>query len=265
MTVALGVELFGLGEALQRDLDGTLAALAAAGAQVVELPLVLPGVDHAALAQALPRHGLRCASVMLPLSSLQADLAAAVALARRFGAQAIVVPGPLLPPGLVPRPPISEFIAAMRQRMTRALWQATAHALVDCATALAAHGLRLGYHHHDLEFDVLDGQWILTWLAEHTAASPASIGFELDVGWTLAAGVDPLLAVQRLGHRLAWLHLKQRVDGAHALTPDGLDWPALLAAAETAGVAAAYVEVEPPFPPDLPAVMQASLQLLKSF
>jgi sugar phosphate isomerase/epimerase len=268
MTVPLGVELFGLGDALQRDLDGTLAALAAAGAEVVELPLVLPGVDEALLAQALPRHGLRCASVMLPLSRLQDDLAGAVALARRFGAQAVIVPGPLLPPGLVPRPPISAFIAALRERMDRALWVATAEALAACATALAEHGLRLGYHHHDLEFDRLDGQWILTWLAEHTAAAPVppgfEIGFELDLGWTLAAGVDPLLAMQRLGSRLAWLHLKQRIDGAHALTPDGLDWPAVLAAARRAGVVGAYVEVEPPFPPELPALMHASLQMLRT-
>jgi sugar phosphate isomerase/epimerase len=48
---------------------------------------------------------------------------------------------------------------------------------------------------------------------DRLVAATASLGFELDVGWAVAAGVDPISLLERYGDRIPLVHLKDvRVD-----------------------------------------------------
>ena len=122
------------------------------------------------------------------------------------------------------------------------------------ATARRA-GVTLGYHNHGFEFEPLaDGQTGFDVLA--TSLDPASVTLEVDVFWAAMGGVDPAALIRRLGTRVSLLHLKDVTKGtlpekdnskvagtAFAEVGSGhLDFVAILAAADAAGVSHAFVE-----------------------
>jgi sugar phosphate isomerase/epimerase len=79
--------------------------------------------------------------------------------------------------------------------------------LASAASAVASHGLELGYHNHDAEVE----QGFLERL-------PGGVFLELDAGWTWYAGADP---VTYLG-RGPLVHIKDfRVRGEHSYCPVG--------------------------------------------
>lgn len=53
----------------------------------------------------------------------------------------------------------------------------------------AASGIKLGYHNHDFEFDIMDGQKGFDVLLEET--EPGLVCFELDIFWIIYAGYQP--------------------------------------------------------------------------
>lgn len=87
--------------------------------------------------------------------------------------------------------------------------------------ALADAGGRLCYHNHEFEFERLrdDGcSTGITSVGRETAfdrlvTATTTLGFEVDVGWATAAGVDPVSLLERLGDRTHLVHLKDvRLD-----------------------------------------------------
>ena len=69
---------------------------------------------------------------------------------------------------------------------------------------LAAHGINLGYHNHAMEFKVnADGSVPFEQLLYRT-----DIKFELDTYWAFVGMGDALAVMDRLGDRLAFIHLK---------------------------------------------------------
>ncbi len=122
------------------------------------------------------------------------------------------------------------------------------------ATARRA-GVTLGYHNHGFEFEPFpDGQTGFDVLA--TSLDPAHVTLEVDVFWAAMGEVDPAALIRRLGARVSLLHLKDVTRGtpperdntkvastAFAEVGSGrLDFGAILAAADAAGVAHAFVE-----------------------
>lgn len=80
----------------------------------------------------------------------------------------------------------------------------TAAKLNDFGDELSGRGLTLHYHNHAHEFDELeDGTTGFEALVERT-----EVGIELDVGWALYAGVDPADLIERYGHRMDLIHMK---------------------------------------------------------
>lgn len=111
---------------------------------------------------------------------------------------------------------------------------------------LATAGITLSYHNHSYEF-VRFGQ--RTGLEIIFAESEARyLQAELDTYWVQHGGGDPAAWVQRLAKRMPVVHLKDMAilpDGAQAFAEVGegnLNWPAILAACEAAGVKWAVVE-----------------------
>ena len=77
--------------------------------------------------------------------------------------------------------------------------------------ALAKFGLKGVIHNHGEEFLALDesgeGERIYDFIAAHT--DPELIGFELDVGWAVRAGVDPVEVIHRYAGRVPLIHIKE--------------------------------------------------------
>jgi sugar phosphate isomerase/epimerase len=88
---------------------------------------------------------------------------------------------------------------------------------LNAAAAVAArHGVRVGYHNHAQELEIVfDGTTALEVLAAHL---DEAVVLEVDTYWAAVGGQDPVALLQRLGNRVQAVHIK---DGP--ATPDVLD------------------------------------------
>ncbi len=79
---------------------------------------------------------------------------------------------------------------------------------------LAAEGIRLGYHNHSHEFEVMPwGSTIHSELEKRT-----NVDFEIDTFWAFNAGVDPLAVLERLKDRIHVIHLKDGYRGGRGMS-----------------------------------------------
>jgi len=67
-------------------------------------------------------------------------------------------------------------------------------------------GLKFGYHNHDYEFEKVDGQVLYNVLMDNT--DPRLVHMELDLGWVVASGNDPLEYFKQYKGRFPLWHLK---------------------------------------------------------
>ncbi|MES1218412.1 MAG: sugar phosphate isomerase/epimerase [Bacteroidota bacterium] len=67
-------------------------------------------------------------------------------------------------------------------------------------------GLKFGYHNHDYEFENENGQVLYDVLLQNT--DPKLVHMELDLGWVVAAGKDPLIYFKNYQGRFPLWHLK---------------------------------------------------------
>ena len=77
-------------------------------------------------------------------------------------------------------------------------------ALRQVSDALAAEGMTLLLHNHEMECLEEDGTTGMDYILTHCP----NIGFELDVGWAKFAGADPVALMRKYGSRIPLLHFK---------------------------------------------------------
>lgn len=200
----ISVQLYTVREALAEDLPGTLRRLADLGLTQVE------PFDLTARAEAL-RPALADAGLTAPTAHARVvgqDLDAVFAAAASVGVGTVVDPR----------------IATERWRSAAGV-ASIADDLNAAAVVAARHGVRVGYHNHAEELEVVhDGTPALEVLAGHL---DDAVVLEVDAYWAAVGGQDPVDLVRRLGERVVALHLK---DGPG--TPDVLDQVALGAGAQ---------------------------------
>ncbi len=260
----IGLQLYTLGQAPYRDLDGTLRTLARIGYRTVE-PVAFMKRTAAQLRAALDRAGLVCPSTHVPLQAdpsggptlAVADLGPLAADMHRLGVEYVVVPIFAVPERFKPRQGedgLHFFVRAAAQ-MTADDWRRLAAQLNEKGAALKREGLKLAYHNHNVEFVKRGPTTAFDLLVANT--DPQLVRFEMDVGWVAAAGVDPIALLRAHRHRFRLIHIKDLKAGtvpnnAFRMDPadvgsGSLDWTKILPAAYDAGVRYYYVEQEPPF------------------
>lgn len=122
---------------------------------------------------------------------------------------------------------------------TAADWQKHIPELLAAKEKFAKHGIRVGFHNHQVELKPTDGgKSPLQYLYE------AGFDMELDVGHVKLAGADPLEWLGRLKGRVPTIHAKPGGGDALGGEGDRNDWPAIFAAAAAAGTKWAVVECE---------------------
>lgn len=192
----LSVQLYTLREVLAEDLPGTLERLAGLGLAHVE-PFLL--TEYATqLGPALAASGLTAPTAhQHVIGTGEEDEIFATAAA--------------LGVGTVFDPRID------RERFETADGVAAVADDLNAAAAVAArHGVRVGYHNHAQELEiVLDGTTALEMLADHL---DDAVVLEVDTYWAAVGGQDPVELLKRLGERVTAVHVK---DGP--ATPDPLD------------------------------------------
>ena len=277
--LAVGLQLYTLGEAPYRDLDGTLAAVARIGYRAVE-PVGLMRRTVAELRAALDRAGLSCPSTHVPLQAdpsggptLAGDIGRLAADMHRLGVTYVVVP--IFPiPARIGGPHQGEdglhFLTRAGREMTADDWRRTAAQLNEKGAALQREGLGLAYHNHNAEFARYGSETAYDLLLAHT--DPDTVSFEMDVGWVAAAGVDPIPLLHSHRERFRLMHVKDIKastvpNNAFKMDPADvgsgtLDWRAILPAGYEVGVRHYYVEQEPPFPGPRMAAARADYEYL---
>jgi len=278
----LGVQLYALGEAAQKDLRGTLTRLAKIGYQDFELPGLYgrPAADLRADADAA---GVRFGSIhlglpgRLPPGSLTL-LSSPQQIADALGTLGIykaVLPMPMLPDNFS-MPAGTDLRAALIAGVEAGgidMWKRLAALLNERAAALKPFGIELGYHNHNMEFRPQEGT--TGWDVLLAELDPRLVFLELDLGWVASAGHDPAAELKRLSGRVRMVHLK---DIKSTTTPNFslhqdpaevglgmLKWHQILPACVAAGVQNYYVEQEPPFVRDRFESMKLSHDFLASY
>ena len=259
----IGLQLYTLGDAPYRDLDGTLRQVAGIGYRTAE-PVGLMKKTASELRAALDRAGLKCPSTHVPLQSsgegpsLDGDIGRLAADMHRLGVEYVVVP--IFPvPRRIGGPHNGEnglrFLVRAGRELTADDWRRIAAQLNEKGAALKREGLKLAYHNHNVEFARYGSNTGYDLLLQNT--EPGTVWFEMDVGWVAAAGVDPLPLLRAHRRRFRLMHVKDlkasttpntafRMDPAD-VGSGTVDWKAVLETGYEAGVRHFYVEQEPPF------------------
>lgn len=264
----IGLQLYTLGDKPTQDLDGTLARLAAIGFTDIELPNFY-NRNPAELRAAADKAGVRYSSIHMnmpgpftggALSLMSAPQEIADGL-NTLGIHQVFLPlcplpeGFSVPEGKSPQVAIGDALRAAGADH----WKRTAALLNERGAVLRPFGIRLGYHNHNMEFAPLDGG-ATGWDILIRETDPALVNFELDLGWTSAAGHDPVVELGRLKGRVKAVHVKDIKASTKTNFVMGQDptevgsgrlqWAKILPAALAAGVEHFYVEQEPPFTMD---------------
>lgn len=106
-------------------------------------------------------------------------------------------------------------------------------------------GIKFGYHNHEYEFEIKGREVLYDVLLNNTDAS--LVHMELDLGWVLVGGKDPLDYFSRYPGRFPLWHLKDMdLVKKHSveLGKGGLDIQAMLKHSEQAGLKYFFVEQE---------------------
>ena len=258
----IGIQLHTFGPTISQDFPRLLKQVSAIGYRTVQLSSYF-GRAPAQLRQDLDEAGLECPSLHLQLRPGQ-DYARLAADARIIGFSSVIVPIFAFPGDVTPRPLAGEMVRDAIARVGREMsvedWKRQAERLNDAGRALGRHGLRVGYHNHNIEFAPIAAHEKCGFEILLAETDPALVVFELDVGWAAAAGRDPVDLFDRHRGRFGLMHvkdLKASTSPNFALRLDPvevgagrLDWRRILPAAFAAGVRQFFVEQEPPFARD---------------
>ncbi len=111
--------------------------------------------------------------------------------------------------------------------------------------ACKRQGLKFGYHNHEYEFESEKGEILYDVLMDNTQKD--LVHMELDLGWVVVAGKDPLHYFKKYPGRFPLWHLKDMNMHEKVSTEFGkgvLDIPLMLELKELSGVEHIYIEQE---------------------
>ena len=220
--IPVGLELYSVREALKKDPEGTIRAVAAMGYEAVEFyapyfEWTEPQAKQ--MRKLLDELGMRCYSTHNDQEYLSAkNLPRTRDLNLILGSKYVV-------------------LAWSDPKTGVDGWKALADQLNSAAQQLEPAGLKVGYHNHQAEFTVSGGQRPMEILAKQTKSS---VMLQLDVGTCLEAGSDPVAWIRANPGRIRSIHCKEwspaPEKGYKVLLGEGVaDWKGIFEAAETVG------------------------------
>jgi len=103
--------------------------------------------------------------------------------------------------------------------------------------------IKFGYHNHNSEFEQEEGQVLYDVLLKNT--QPNLVHMEMDLGWVVAAGKDPMLYFKNYPGRFPLWHLKD-MKNKHSVDfgKGDLDIAGLLKSSKIAGMKYFFIEQE---------------------
>jgi sugar phosphate isomerase/epimerase len=186
--IPVALQLFSVRKQCEKDLPGTLAQVAGMGYQGVELAGYY-GRSANDFRRLLVSQALPCCAAHVPYESLLGGrLQQTIEFQQELGNRTLIVPG--LPE------------SATRSRTA---WVDAARQFTNIAAILRAHGMRIGYHNHAVEFEPLQGERPWDMFFRHTTSD---VLIELDLGNAGYGGADPVAALKQFPGRVRFVHVK---------------------------------------------------------
>jgi sugar phosphate isomerase/epimerase len=244
----IGVQLYTVRDAMQKDFDGTIAKVAAIGYKEVEFAGYFDRTPQQ-VRDVLKNNGLTSPAAHIDYPSVTGKWPAVLDAAKIIGHKYLVNPW------------IDESI-----RKQPDSWKRIAEEFNKAGEASKKVGIQFCYHNHNFEYAPVDGKEPYDILLEN--CDPKLVKMELDLAWITVAGKDPLAYFKRYPGRFPMVHVK----GVRKLPPapgasaeikgvlpditdvgsnDVVDWKRIFAASNQAGIEHYFVEHDvPPSPFD---------------
>jgi sugar phosphate isomerase/epimerase len=242
-----GIQLYTVDKELKADVDGTLKTIQSIGYKEVE-GAGFGGLSAKQFRAALDNARLKCNSTHF-FEFGEGDPSAIFDQANTLGVKYVVSSF------------IGKFGHNKRGREAGAdEYKAMADYFNQLGTAAKNAGLQLAYHNHNTEFTDL-GQGRVGYDVFVEATDSGLVKLELDCGWMVAAGHNPIDYFNRYPNRYRMVHIKDFVKTVKPSTsldrstvPQGtvlgtgyIKYKPILTAAKAAGVEHFFIEQEPPF------------------
>jgi len=244
----LGLQLYSVRDLLPKDYEGTLRQLGAFGYREVEAAGFF-GHTPTQVKQAMDQAGLNCVSAHYPLRDLLPKVDETIQFGKDLGLKYIVCASPWLKDPSRVKDPGSR---AARDAMTLDDWRWNAEQFNRIGERVNAAGIRFAYHNHTAEFRSENGVVFYDELMK--ATDPAKVTMEMDCGWVVVGGKNPVDYLTRYPTRISMLHVKEfKMSGwtAGSVPPPSaemgrgsIDYRPIFEAAKKARIEHAFVEQE---------------------
>jgi sugar phosphate isomerase/epimerase len=254
----LGIQLYTVRDLTATDYEGTLARIAAIGYREVE-PTGYAEYTPQQFRAILDRYGLTAPSTHANLVAgpdLERQLEGYRIMGHRYARASYNPPAAAAaagqggaPQGGPPPAPTVET------------WQRRAAVLNQIGAAARPYGIRPMLHNHTMEFAPIPGSDLRPIDVVLAETDPENFAWQMDIGWVVVAGIDPVDYFRRHPGRFTTWHLKD-VRGLAQMRPDmtmaqrqqaagmakvgegEVDWRRMFANARVAGLEHVFVEVE---------------------
>ena len=269
----VGVQLYSVRDKMEKDMEGTLRAVKAAGYDYVEFAGYF-GRSAEEIRAMLDEIGLTCVSVHQGLDFYEQGGEDAVAYIKTLGARFSAIP----------------WYEVSRLPGSPA-WEETRELFIRNGKLLRDGGIQMLYHNHDFEFVKIGDKYrhdIMMEEIDRELMMP-----EFDTCWVRYAGEDPCRSITKYAGCVEVIHLKdftckrladgpayalidangnpieseKKEDNEFRFRPLGQgmqDFPAILAAAEQAGTEYVIVEQDSTYEQDSLDAIRASREYLAS-
>jgi sugar phosphate isomerase/epimerase len=245
--IPLGIQLWTVKSAAEKDLEGTLRKVYAAGFREIEFAGYY-GKSPAEIGKLMRDIGFSLVSTHAGAGDIAKNGDKILADARALGLKYVVASSP----GVTPEKEKLPWEERMKA-VDLTDWKWNADLFNKFGKQVKDAGLEFGYHNHSAEFKKFNGQTAFDYLFANT--DPNLVKIQLDVGWVTVAGEDPIAILEKYKGRVVSLHVKdvgkRGADGKDppsvALGEGVTDWKKVLGKAHASGVKHYFYEQEEPF------------------
>jgi sugar phosphate isomerase/epimerase len=250
----VGLQLYSLRDQFAKDVPGTLKMVQDFGIRYVELAGTYD-LAPADFRKQLDAHGLKPIAAHFPYEQYRDNPESVAAEAKALGLEYA---------GLAWIP----HQGAFNEQTARDAIEVFNRA----GKVLADQSIKFFYHQHGYEFHPHGDGTLMDLIIRET--NPEHVRFQMDVFWVVYPGHDPVELLNRYGNRWELMHLKDLKKGVPTGDLSGqadvgfdvtlgtgqMDMPAILKAAEAAGVKYYFIEDESP---NAPKQIPQSLRFLE--
>jgi len=221
--IPVGVQLYSVRNDCQKDLPGTLAAVAKIGYKGVEFAGYY-GRKADELRKLLDDNGLKCCGTHTGWGTILGEkLAGTIEFNKTIGNKYLIVPGGL---------PGKTFASVEGCKETAKIFN-------EQAAKAKEAGMVVGYHAHGGDFKKIDGETVWDVLFANTNKE---VVMQMDVGNCIGGGGDPYATLRKFPGRSLTIHLKEHGGAKGAPVGEGeVKWKEVFDICETTGATEWYI------------------------